>query len=88
MCTVCVRSQSLFERQGLALRGPIHPALEKAHIQLPKGMSRTKSFGNHSFFYGFLHIFVQFPHFDPFYNNVEAFVSLLLYLLYIINELL
>ncbi|KAI5098017.1 SH3 and multiple ankyrin repeat domains protein 3 isoform X5, partial [Silurus meridionalis] len=36
---------SLFERQGLALHGPLHPALEKAHIQLPKGMSRTKSFG-------------------------------------------
>ncbi|XP_058244438.1 SH3 and multiple ankyrin repeat domains protein 3 isoform X6 [Hemibagrus wyckioides] len=36
---------SLFERQGLALHGSVHPALEKAHIQLPKGMSRTKSFG-------------------------------------------
>ncbi|XP_017574459.2 SH3 and multiple ankyrin repeat domains protein 3 isoform X3 [Pygocentrus nattereri] len=36
---------SLFERQGLALHGALHPALEKAHMQLPKGMSRTKSFG-------------------------------------------
>ncbi|XP_027017868.1 SH3 and multiple ankyrin repeat domains protein 3 isoform X2 [Tachysurus fulvidraco] len=36
---------SLFERQGLALHGSVHPALEKSHIQLPKGMSRTKSFG-------------------------------------------
>ncbi|XP_062860360.1 SH3 and multiple ankyrin repeat domains protein 3 isoform X2 [Trichomycterus rosablanca] len=36
---------SLFERQGLGLHGALHPALEKAHIQLPKGMSRTKSFG-------------------------------------------
>ncbi|XP_049339629.1 SH3 and multiple ankyrin repeat domains protein 3 isoform X3 [Astyanax mexicanus] len=32
---------SLFERQGLALHGALHPA----HMQLPKGMSRTKSFG-------------------------------------------
>ncbi|XP_066541484.1 SH3 and multiple ankyrin repeat domains protein 3 isoform X3 [Hoplias malabaricus] len=36
---------SLFERQGLALHGALHPALEKSHMQLPKGMSRTKSFG-------------------------------------------
>jgi len=38
--------QSLFERQGLALHGALHPALEKAHMQLPKSMARTKSFGN------------------------------------------
>ncbi|XP_016402825.1 SH3 and multiple ankyrin repeat domains protein 3-like isoform X2 [Sinocyclocheilus rhinocerous] len=36
---------SLFERQGLALHGAVHPALEKAHMQLPKSMARTKSFG-------------------------------------------
>ncbi|XP_030645728.1 LOW QUALITY PROTEIN: SH3 and multiple ankyrin repeat domains protein 3 [Chanos chanos] len=36
---------SLFERQGFALHGALHPALDKAHMQLPKGMSRTKSFG-------------------------------------------
>ncbi|MFT7799331.1 SH3 and multiple ankyrin repeat domains protein 3-like [Arapaima gigas] len=36
---------SLFERQGMAIHGGLHPALEKAHIQLPRGMSRTKSFG-------------------------------------------
>ncbi|XP_026142915.1 SH3 and multiple ankyrin repeat domains protein 3 isoform X1 [Carassius auratus] len=36
---------SLFERQGLALHGALHPALEKAHMQLPKSMARTKSFG-------------------------------------------
>uniref|UniRef100_A0A671L5Y4 SH3 and multiple ankyrin repeat domains protein 3 n=1 Tax=Sinocyclocheilus anshuiensis TaxID=1608454 RepID=A0A671L5Y4_9TELE len=35
---------SLFERQGLALHGALHPALEKAHMQLPKSMARTKSF--------------------------------------------
>ncbi len=40
--------QSLFERQGLALHGALHPALEKAHMQLPKSMARTKSFGNSS----------------------------------------
>lgn len=38
--------QSLFERQGLAFHGALHPALEKAHMQLPKSMARTKSFGN------------------------------------------
>ncbi|KAJ8373880.1 hypothetical protein SKAU_G00044600 [Synaphobranchus kaupii] len=36
---------SLFERQGMALHGVLPPGMEKAHIQLPKGMSRTKSFG-------------------------------------------
>ncbi|XP_065139664.1 SH3 and multiple ankyrin repeat domains protein 3 isoform X1 [Paramisgurnus dabryanus] len=36
---------SLFERQGLALHGALHPALDKAHIQLPKSVARTKSFG-------------------------------------------
>ncbi|XP_051512118.1 SH3 and multiple ankyrin repeat domains protein 3-like [Myxocyprinus asiaticus] len=36
---------SLFERQGLALHGALHPTLEKAHMQLPKSMARTKSFG-------------------------------------------
>lgn len=50
---ICVHVQSLFERQGLALHGPLHPALEKAHIQLPKGMSRTKSFGKLSSFTDF-----------------------------------
>uniref|UniRef100_A0AAY4DKI7 SH3 and multiple ankyrin repeat domains protein 3 n=1 Tax=Denticeps clupeoides TaxID=299321 RepID=A0AAY4DKI7_9TELE len=34
---------SLFERQGFALHGALHPGLDK-HIQLSKGMSRTKSF--------------------------------------------
>ncbi|KAG7454335.1 hypothetical protein MATL_G00258590 [Megalops atlanticus] len=34
---------SLFERQGMAIHP--HPGMEKAHMQLPKGMSRTKSFG-------------------------------------------
>ncbi|XP_026166532.1 SH3 and multiple ankyrin repeat domains protein 3 isoform X2 [Mastacembelus armatus] len=36
---------SLFERQGMALHGGLHPGLERGHIPLPKGMSRTKSFG-------------------------------------------
>ncbi|TRY56912.1 hypothetical protein DNTS_017071 [Danionella cerebrum] len=36
---------SLFERQGLALHGAFHPALEKAHMHLPRSMGRTKSFG-------------------------------------------
>ncbi|KAJ8373386.1 hypothetical protein AAFF_G00265740 [Aldrovandia affinis] len=36
---------SLFERQGMAAHGGLHLGLEKAHIPLPKGMSRTKSFG-------------------------------------------
>ncbi|XP_035381208.1 SH3 and multiple ankyrin repeat domains protein 3 isoform X2 [Electrophorus electricus] len=36
---------SLFERQGLAFHGALHPELGKAHMQLPKSMSRTKSFG-------------------------------------------
>ncbi|XP_061107817.1 SH3 and multiple ankyrin repeat domains protein 3 [Conger conger] len=35
---------SLFERQGMVAHG-MHPGMEKAHIPLPKGMSRTKSFG-------------------------------------------
>ncbi|XP_036373473.1 SH3 and multiple ankyrin repeat domains protein 3-like isoform X2 [Megalops cyprinoides] len=35
---------SLFERQGMVAHGGLAPSLEKAHIQLPKGMSRTKSF--------------------------------------------
>ncbi|XP_041965744.1 SH3 and multiple ankyrin repeat domains protein 3 isoform X3 [Alosa sapidissima] len=35
---------SLFERQGLALHGALHPGLDR-HIQLAKGMPRTKSFG-------------------------------------------
>uniref|UniRef100_A0A4W5M7V6 SH3 and multiple ankyrin repeat domains 3 n=1 Tax=Hucho hucho TaxID=62062 RepID=A0A4W5M7V6_9TELE len=37
---------SLFERQGMALHGGLHPRMERAHMQLPRGMSRTKSFGN------------------------------------------
>lgn len=37
--------QSLFERQGMTLHGGLHPGIERGHIQLPKGMSRTKSFG-------------------------------------------
>ncbi|XP_045544695.1 SH3 and multiple ankyrin repeat domains protein 3 [Salmo salar] len=36
---------SLFERQGMALHGGLHPRMERAHMQLPRGMSRTKSFG-------------------------------------------
>ncbi|XP_064866010.1 SH3 and multiple ankyrin repeat domains protein 3-like [Oncorhynchus nerka] len=36
---------SLFERQGMALHGGLHPGIERAHMQLPRGMSRTKSFG-------------------------------------------
>ncbi|XP_038856329.1 SH3 and multiple ankyrin repeat domains protein 3-like [Salvelinus namaycush] len=36
---------SLFERQGMALHGGLHPGMERAHMQLPRGMSRTKSFG-------------------------------------------
>ncbi|XP_018611469.2 SH3 and multiple ankyrin repeat domains protein 3-like isoform X1 [Scleropages formosus] len=36
---------SLFERQGMAVHGALSPGVEKAHIPLPKGMSRTKSFG-------------------------------------------
>ncbi|XP_014192890.2 SH3 and multiple ankyrin repeat domains protein 3 isoform X4 [Haplochromis burtoni] len=36
---------SLFERQGMTLHGGLHPGIERGHIQLPKGMSRTKSFG-------------------------------------------
>ncbi|XP_062402467.1 SH3 and multiple ankyrin repeat domains protein 3 [Sardina pilchardus] len=35
---------SLFERQGLALHGALHPGLDR-HIQLTKGMPRTNSFG-------------------------------------------
>lgn len=37
--------QSLFERQGMTLHGGLHPGIERGHIPLPKGMSRTKSFG-------------------------------------------
>lgn len=38
--------QSLFERQGMILHGGgLHPGIERGHIPLPKGMSRTKSFG-------------------------------------------
>lgn len=37
--------QSLFERQGMTLHGVLHPGIERGHIQIPKGMSRTKSFG-------------------------------------------
>lgn len=37
--------QSLFERQGMTLHGDLHPGIERGHIPLPKGMSRTKSFG-------------------------------------------
>nr|XP_033491468.1 SH3 and multiple ankyrin repeat domains protein 3 [Epinephelus lanceolatus] len=36
---------SLFERQGMTLHGGLHPGVERGHIPLPKGMSRTKSFG-------------------------------------------
>ncbi|KAM3608974.1 uncharacterized protein V6R79_007880 [Siganus canaliculatus] len=36
---------SLFERQGMTLHGGLHPGTERGHIPLPKGMSRTKSFG-------------------------------------------
>ncbi|KAA8590206.1 hypothetical protein FQN60_014140, partial [Etheostoma spectabile] len=36
---------SLFERQGMTLHGGLHPGIERSHIPLPKGMSRTKSFG-------------------------------------------
>ncbi|XP_053175381.1 SH3 and multiple ankyrin repeat domains protein 3 isoform X2 [Scomber japonicus] len=36
---------SLFERQGMTLHGGLHPGMERGHIPLPKGMSRTKSFG-------------------------------------------
>ncbi|KAL0968369.1 hypothetical protein UPYG_G00265980 [Umbra pygmaea] len=36
---------SLFERQGMVLHGGPHPGMERAHMQLPRGMSRTKSFG-------------------------------------------
>uniref|UniRef100_A0A674DDB4 SH3 and multiple ankyrin repeat domains 3 n=1 Tax=Salmo trutta TaxID=8032 RepID=A0A674DDB4_SALTR len=36
---------SLFERQGMALHGGLHPGMERGHMQLPRGMSRTKSFG-------------------------------------------
>ncbi|XP_057691965.1 SH3 and multiple ankyrin repeat domains protein 3 isoform X3 [Corythoichthys intestinalis] len=36
---------SLFERQGMTLHGAFHPAMERGHIAVPKGMSRTKSFG-------------------------------------------
>lgn len=38
--------QSLFERQGMTLHGGVlHPGIERGHIPIPKGMSRTKSFG-------------------------------------------
>ncbi|XP_013867770.1 SH3 and multiple ankyrin repeat domains protein 3 isoform X5 [Austrofundulus limnaeus] len=36
---------SLFERQGMTLHGGLHPGIERGHIPLSKGMSRTKSFG-------------------------------------------
>ncbi|XP_058501420.1 SH3 and multiple ankyrin repeat domains protein 3 isoform X2 [Solea solea] len=36
---------SLFERQGMTLHGGLHTGVERGHILLPKGMSRTKSFG-------------------------------------------
>ncbi|KAK1888368.1 SH3 and multiple ankyrin repeat domains protein 3 [Dissostichus eleginoides] len=36
---------SLFERQGMTLHGGLQPGIERGHIPLPKGMSRTKSFG-------------------------------------------
>uniref|UniRef100_A0A3P9JE50 SH3 and multiple ankyrin repeat domains protein 3 n=1 Tax=Oryzias latipes TaxID=8090 RepID=A0A3P9JE50_ORYLA len=36
---------SLFERQGMTFHGALHPGIERGHIPLPKGMSRTKSFG-------------------------------------------
>ncbi|XP_040927272.1 SH3 and multiple ankyrin repeat domains protein 3 isoform X3 [Betta splendens] len=36
---------SLFERQGMTLHGGLHPGIEQGHIPLPRGMSRTKSFG-------------------------------------------
>ncbi|XP_061752172.1 SH3 and multiple ankyrin repeat domains protein 3 isoform X2 [Nerophis ophidion] len=36
---------SLFERQGMTLHGGLHPAMERGHIPLSRGMSRTKSFG-------------------------------------------
>ncbi|XP_077425494.1 SH3 and multiple ankyrin repeat domains protein 3 isoform X2 [Vanacampus margaritifer] len=36
---------SLFERQGMTLHGGFHPAMERGHMALPRGMSRTKSFG-------------------------------------------
>lgn len=39
-------TQSLFERQGMTLHGGgLHPGMERGHIPLPKGVSRTKSFG-------------------------------------------
>uniref|UniRef100_A0A3Q3DI19 PDZ domain-containing protein n=1 Tax=Hippocampus comes TaxID=109280 RepID=A0A3Q3DI19_HIPCM len=44
-CFVGVWLQSLFERQGMTLHGGFHPAMESGHMALPKGMSRTKSFG-------------------------------------------
>ncbi|KAJ8381471.1 hypothetical protein SKAU_G00022490 [Synaphobranchus kaupii] len=37
---------SLFERQGMVAHGGLHPGMEKTHIPLPRGMSRTKSFGS------------------------------------------
>ncbi|KAM6961408.1 SH3 and multiple ankyrin repeat domains protein 3 [Aplochiton taeniatus] len=36
---------SLFERQGMTLHGGLHAGMERGHMQLPRGMSRTKSFG-------------------------------------------
>lgn len=42
--------QSLFERQGMTLHGTLHPGIERGHIPLPKGMSRTKSFGKMDIF--------------------------------------
>nr|XP_055047148.1 SH3 and multiple ankyrin repeat domains protein 3 isoform X4 [Misgurnus anguillicaudatus] len=36
---------SLLERQGLPLNAGVSWGVDKSHIQLPRGMSRTKSFG-------------------------------------------
>ncbi|KTF76788.1 hypothetical protein cypCar_00038014, partial [Cyprinus carpio] len=40
---------SLLERQGLPISSGVSLAVDKSHMQLPRGMSRTKSFGNVSF---------------------------------------
>lgn len=40
--------QSLFERQGMTPHGGLHPGIERGHMPIPKGMSRTKSFGKTS----------------------------------------
>ncbi|KAI1905500.1 hypothetical protein AGOR_G00016840 [Albula goreensis] len=36
---------SLFERQGMAVQGVLPPGMEQLHMELPRGVSRTKSFG-------------------------------------------